>query len=450
MTTEDQKPSLPVTGPERRDFLRATGAALAAPFFINKMKGANDKVNLAYIGLGKMGRSNLSYGQQQESAVVTAVCDVYQRNLDWAQQSANEYAKKVGRPEVKALKDFREILADKSVDAVCISTPDHWHAYMTVEACKAGKDVYVEKPISVTIDEGKKMVQAARKYNRVVQAGTMQRSADHFQKAAAIVRNGDLGQVAFVRTWNYSNSPAEGYGNPPDTEPPSTLDWNSWLGPAPMHAFNENRFGVDPKDKYFSTFRWFWDYAGGMMTDWGVHWLDIVQLAFNEEMPKTITSVGGKFYLKDNRDTPDTLQVTYEYPGFIATYENRNSNEQSMFHKNGGILFCGTKGTMFLDRNGYQIVPEKDVTSLEAVEVKATGGGNKQHWANFLECIRTREKPTSDIEKCFRSTSTCLLGNIALRSKMRVDWDAEKLTIAQPEARKFMSREERKPWKISV
>jgi predicted dehydrogenase len=378
------------------------------------------------------------------------VCDVYQRNLDWAAQSANDYAKKVGRPEVKALKDFREILADKSIDAVCISTPDHWHAYMTVEACKAGKDVYVEKPISVTIDEGKKMVQAARKYNRVVQAGTMQRSAEHFQKAAAIVRSGELGEVAFVRTWNYSNSPVEGYGNPPDTDPPPTLDWNSWLGPAPMRPFNANRFGVDPNDKYFSTFRWFWDYAGGMMTDWGVHWLDIVQLAFNEEMPKSITSIGGKFYLKDNRDTPDTLQVTYEYPGFIATYENRNSNAQSMFQKGGGILFCGTKGTMFLDRGGYQIVPEKGVAGLEAIEVKSTGGGNREHWENFFQCIRSREKPTSDIEKCFRSTSTCLLGNIALRSKLRLDWDAEKLTIAQPEGRKYMSREERKPWKIVV
>jgi predicted dehydrogenase len=310
--------------------------------------------------------------------------------------------------------------------------------------------VYVEKPISVTIDEGKKMVQAARKYNRVVQAGTMQRSAEHFQKAAEIVRSGQLGQITFVRTWNYSNSPEEGYGNPPDTDPPATLDWNSWLGPAPQHQFNANRFGVDPKDKYFSTFRWFWDYAGGMMTDWGVHWLDIVQLAFNEEMPKTITSIGSKFYIKDNRDTPDTLQVTYEYPGFIATYENRNGNAQSMFQKSGGILFCGTKGTLFVDRGGYQIVPERGVDDLEAAEVKAVSSGNKQHWENFVQCIRTREKPTSDIEKCFRSTSTCLLGNIALRSKVRVDWDAEKLTIAQPEAKKYMSREERKPWKIVV
>ncbi len=436
-------PGLPSA--ERRGFLKTAGASLAAPFFTGRVLGANSKLSVAFIGMGKMGRSNLNYAMKQENVVVPAVCDVYQRNLDWAA----DYAKQHGSPDVKSLKDFREILADKSVDAVCIATPDHWHAYMTVEACKAGKDVYVEKPISVTIDEGKKMVQAARKYNRVVQAGTMQRSADHFQKAAAMVRSGELGTVAFVRTWNYSNSPPEGYGNPPDTDPPSTLDWNSWLGPAPMHAFNANRFGVDPNDKYFSTFRWFWDYAGGMMTDWGVHWLDIVQLAFNEAMPKNVSATGGKFWIKDNRDTPDTLQVTYEYPGFIATYENRNSNSQSMFEKSGGILFCGTKATLFVDRGGYKVVPENG-GGVEPAEVKSTSSGNLAHWANFIECIKTRQRPTSDIEKCFRSTSTCLLGNIALRSRIHLDWDDQKLTIAQPEARKYMSREERKPWKIAV
>jgi predicted dehydrogenase len=429
---------------ERRDFLKTAGAALTTSLFTGNIKGANDKVNIAFIGMGKMGRANLNYAMKQENVVVPAVCDIYQRNLDMAA----DYARQHGSPDVKALKDFREILADKSIDAVCIATPDHWHAYMTVEACKAGKDVYVEKPISVTVDEGHKMVLAARKYNRVVQAGTMQRSAEHFQKACEIVRSGALGNVAFVRTWNYGNSPREGYGNPPDTEPPPTLDWNSWLGPAPMRPFNANRFGVDPEDKYFSTFRWFWDYAGGMMTDWGVHWLDIVQLAFDEAMPKNISATGGKFWIKDNRDTPDTLQVTYEYPGFIATYENRNSNGQSMFNKSGGILFCGTKGTLFVDRGGYQVVPEKN--GIEASEMKSTGSGNLPHWANFLQCIKSREKPTSDIEKCFRSTTTCLLGNIALRSKQHIDWDEQKLTIAQPEARKYLSREERKPWKIVI
>jgi predicted dehydrogenase len=430
----------------RRDFFKTSAAvALTSQIFTGNVRGANDRVSAAFIGMGKMGRSNLGYAMHQENLNVTAVCDIFDRNLN----TAVEMTKKQPGGAAKGIRDFREILADKSIDVVCISTPDHWHPYMTVEACKAGKDVYVEKPICVVVDEGVKMVQAARKYNRVVQAGTMQRSAVHFAKAAEIVRRGDLGQVTFVRCWNYGLAKPDALGDPPDQEPPSTLDWDMWLGPAPKRAFNPNRFGVDPQDKYFSSFRWFWDYAGGMMTDWGIHWLDIVQWAFDEQMPTGIGAFGEKFYMKDNRETPDTLQVTYEYPGFLAVYENRDANAQSMFGESGGILFHGTKGTMFLDRSGYRIVPEKGST-LEASEMKSTSGGNREHWANFLDCVKTRERPTSDIEKCQHSTTTCLLGNVALRSKLRLDFDAQKWTVAQADAKKYLSREYRKPWKLVV
>jgi predicted dehydrogenase len=430
----------------RRDFLKtSTAVALTSQIFTGNVRGANDRVSAAFIGMGKMGRSNLGYAMRQENLQVTAVCDIFDRNLN----TAVEMTKKQASGAAKGIRDFREILADKSIDVVCISTPDHWHPYMTVEACKAGKDVYVEKPICVAVEEGVKMVQAARKHKRVVQAGTMQRSAVHFAKAAEIVRSGQLGKVTFVRCWNYGLAKPEGIGDPPDQEPPSTLDWDMWLGPAPKRAFNPNRFGVDPADRYFSNFRWFWDYAGGMMTDWGVHWLDIVQWAFDEEMPTGISSFGEKFYVKDNRETPDTLQVTYEYPGFLAVYENREGNAQSMFEKSGGILFHGTLGTMYLDRSGYKIVPEKGST-VEASEMKSTSGGNREHWANFLDCVKTRERPTSDIEKCLHSTTTCLLGNVALRSKLRLDFDAQKWTVAQAEAKKYLAREYRKPWKLVV
>jgi len=430
----------------RRDFLKTTTAvALTSQIFTGNVRGANDRVSAAFIGMGKMGRSNLSYAMKQDNLQVTAVCDIFDRNLN----TAVEMTKKQPSGAAKGLRDFREILADKSIDVVCIATPYHWHPDMTVEACKVGKDVYVEKPICVAVDEGVKMVQAARKYKRVVQAGTMQRSAIHFAKAAEIVRSGELGKVTFVRCWNYGLTQQEGIGDPPDQEPPPTLDWDMWLGPAPKRAYNPNRFGVDPKDHYFSTFRWFWDYAGGMMTDWGVHWLDIVQWAFDEGMPTGVSGFGEKFYLKDNRETPDTLQVTYEYPGFLAVYENRECNAQSMFDKSGGILFHGTKGTMYLDRSGYKIVPEKG-SDLQPSEMKSTSGGNLEHWANFLDCVKTREKPTSDIEKCQHSTTTCLLGNVALRSKLRLDFDAQKWTVAQADAKKFLAREYRKPWKLIV
>lgn len=434
---------------ERREFIKTAGAALTTSIFTGRVKGANDRVAVAIIGMGRMGTGNMRAALSQPTVELVAVCDVYQPHLEKAiaASARNEKGEAGTRAPARGVKDFREILHDKSIDAVCIATPDHWHAYMTVEACKNGKDVYVEKPISVTVDEGRKMVQAARKYNRVVQAGTMQRSGEHFQKACEIVRRGELGKVSFVRTWNYSNLPDEGIGNPPDGPPVAGLDWNMWLGPAPDHEFNANRFGVDPKA--FSHFRWFWDYAGGMMTDWGIHLLDIVQMAFDETPPAAITALGGKYFIKDNRDTPDTLQVTYEYPGFIATYENRLGNAQSMFKQGYGILFHGSKGTMFVDRSRYEIIPEKG-SSLEAVEVKSSNNANNSHWANFVDCIKTRQKPVSDIEIGHRSTTTALLGNVALRSKLRIDWDSKNETTAQSAARKYLHREYRKPWKLEV
>ena len=427
---------------DRRDFIKVAGAA-ALSVVPGRVLGANGRVNAAFIGMGKMGRANLGVAMRQENVQVVSVCDIFERNLNWSLETARKKF-----PEAKPIKDFREVLSDKSVDVVCIATPDHWHPYMTVEACKQGKDVYVEKPICVTVDEGTKMVQAARKYNRVVQAGTMQRSGDHFQKAVELVRNGDIGQVTRVSTWNVSNSPIEGIGNPPDEEPPAGFDWDMWQGPAPKRPFNKNRLGIDPDDKYFSNFRWFWDYAGGMMTDWGVHLLDIVQMAFNEVMPRSVSTFGERYRLKDNRETPDTIIASYEYPNFLATYENRYGNANTMTGKGYGIIFHGDKGTLFVDRSEYILTAEKK--GAEPVAVKSTNNANSAHWANFLDCVKTRKKPISDIEVCQRSTTTCLLANVSLRAKTRVDWDEQKWTVKQAEARKFLSREERKPWKLVV
>jgi len=426
----------------RRDFMRTAGTALALTILPRRARGANDRLRGGFIGMGRMGMANLRYALKLEDDIeVRAVCDVYEPHLEKAVDATNGRA--------KAVRDFREILADPAIDFVCISTPDHWHAYMTVEACKAGKDVYVEKPLSVTVEESAQMVQAARKYNRVVQAGTMQRSGLHFQQAVEMVRAGVLGKITFCRTWNYTNAPREGIGNPPDSDPPPGLNWDLWLGPAPYRPFNKNRFGVDPKE--FSHFRWFWDYAGGMMTDWGVHLLDIVQWAFDEAMPKSIVALGGKYYLQDNRETPDTLQVTYEYPqGFLATYENRYGNAQSMFGKPYGILFHGERGTLFVDRSGYKLVPEQRARDLAEVEVKRFNDMNLDHWRNFVQAIRSRQRPISDVETCARSTVTCLLGNVALRAGMRIDWDEKNWTTVQPEARKWLRREARAPWKITV
>jgi predicted dehydrogenase len=439
---------------DRRDFLKA-GAVFTTSIFTGNVRGANDRVRVAFIGTGRMGIDSMQTALTLPNIEVPVVCDVYQPNLEKAIAASGRGAD--GTPDVrtraKGVTDFREVLADKSIDAVNISTPDHWHAYMTVEACKNGKDVYVEKPICVAVDEGRKMVQAARKYDRVVQVGTWQRSGIHFQKAVEIVTSGKLGKVAFVRTWNYGHQSKGGIGNPTDTEIPAGLDWNMWLGPAPSRPFNSNRFGVHPKE--YSRFRWFWDYAGGMMTDWGIHLLDIVQMAFNETEPAVITGLGGKFYLQDNRETPDTLQVTYEYPnGMIATYENRETNSQSMFKHSYGILFHGTEGTLFVDRAGYQLVAEKgsalQAAMTDAEEEKRENDALLDHWRNFLDYTKTRKRPVSDIEIGHHSTTTAILGNVAYRSKLRLDWDPQRETTLQPEARHMLKREYRKPWKLEV
>lgn len=432
----------------RRDLVKSAAALYTTNLFTGRIFGANDNVETAFIGMGRMGLGNLGAAMRQDKLHVAAVCDVYKPALD----TAVERTAKQNGGAARAVKDFREILADKSIDAVCISTPDHWHPYMTVEACKAGKDVYVEKPISVTIDEGQKMVKAARKYNRVVQAGTMQRSAKHFKEACELVRQGRVGEVTVVKTWNYGNGSVQGIGNPPNGKPPADLDWDMWLGPAPKQEFNPNRWGVDPKA--FSHFRWFWDFAGGMMTDWGVHVLDIARMGMGEQMPVAVSAVGRKFLIQDNRDTPDTLSAVYEFPNHVAQYENRMFNSNSMFKQGYGTMFHGTKGTLFVDRSLYRIVPERtgppSAPDPEVVEVKSSDNSNNMHWANFLDCIRTRQRPNSDIEICYKSTVTCLLANISILSKQRVDWDEKNDTIAQPALRKYMKREERAPWKIVV
>jgi predicted dehydrogenase len=423
-----------------------SGAALSAAAGPQSATGGKH-FRVGFIGMGRQGRSDMHAAMRGGNVDVVAICDVYEPNLKLAQEMA---------PQARVYRDFRELLAAKDIDAVCIATPDHWHAYMAVEACKAGKDVYVEKPISVTVHEGRMMVEAARKYNRVVQVGTMQRSGDHFQKVVQMIQDGKIGKVTFVRTWNYSNQYPDGIGNPPDSAPPSDLDWDMWLGPAPERAFNKNRFGVDPHA--FSHFRWFWDYAGGMMTDWGVHLLDIVLWAMQVDGPRVISTLGGKFAIQDDRETPDVIEASYEFPGFICVYENRIVNGQSMFGEDYGITFHGTKGTLFVDRSRWEILPEMTQPEGSRDEIaqipaeKGTAGNNslEAHWVNFVECMRTREKPISDIEIGHHSTATCLLANVSLRSRQRVDWDPKTETTPSKEAQTYLQREYRAPWKLTL
>lgn len=421
----------------RRNFLRAGVSVLTG-----SVLGANDRISLGFIGVGVMGSENLGAAMKQPGVAVAAVCDVYQPHLE----RAGAAARRAGH-QPKEVKDFREVLADRSIDAICISAPDHWHPYITVEACKAGKDVYVEKPACVAVGEGFTMIEAARKHNRVVQGGTWQRSGAHFRKACEMVRDGTLGKIAFCRAWIYNNLPQQGVGNPPDGAPPAGLDWDLWLGPAPARAFNPNRFGVYPKA--YSYFRYFWDYAGGHLTDSGIHMLDIVHMALGDAMPQAVVALGGKYWLKDDSETPDTLQVTYEYPGCIGSWEHRSNNTEGLTSRLMGITFHGTRGTLYVDRAGYKLTPEKGA-DLAPAEMKRVTDPHPLHWANFLDCVRTRRRPNSDIENCVRSSAACILGNLSMRAKMRLDWDSENNTTRQSEARPLLDRSYRSPWALKL
>ena len=440
-------------GLSRRDFVKraaATAGALGVtPLFSGdeteasertpdqkKRVSPSDKITVGVIGCGGMGRANLRFFKQNPDVEIAAVCDVYEPHLQKALAMTDGKA--------KPYHDFRKLLERKDIDAVIVATPDHWHALPTILACEAGKDVYVEKPLALTIVEGRRMVEYARRYKRVVQMGTMQRSGKHFQRAVEIVRSGVLGKITKVRAWNASNIYPEGIGNPPDSDPPPGLDWDFWLGPAPYRPYNKNRC--------IYNFRWFWDYSGGKLTDWGTHLLDIVVWAMDVKAPLAVSASGGKMALQDNRETPDTLEVVYEFPGFICIYSDHEVNAKGIDEQGYGIQFYGTEGTLYVNRSGYKLFPEmkkEDDQRVARAPLIESGGSrmNEPHVRNFLDCVKSRELPICDVEIGHRTTTVPHLGNIALWTHQRIEWDADRERITNvPEANKHLQRPYRKPW----
>ena len=438
----------------RRGFVETVGfsAALLAAGGTSRAVAANDKVRLGLIGAGSRGNQLLKTFFDFPEADFVAVADVDDRH---ASETADRIKKERGN-EPATMRDYRQMLESKDVDAVIIATPDHWHAHPTIHACQAGKDVYVEKPVAHNVNEGKAMIKAARKYDRVVAVGTQQRSSDHFRKAVEEVRSGKLGKVFWVQTWNFENISPVGMGEESDAATPPYVDYDRWLGPAPERPFNLNRFHL--------LFRWYFDYAGGMMSDWGVHLNDIVLWALGDQAPKAVYTNGGIWTTDDDRDTPDTLQVNYEFPGCALTYSMRKGNGLPLNGHDYGILFCGTDGSLMLDRAGYEITPDKisqpygiksvkgerdtRTISLEPEKVKGDDG-NPPHARNFLDCLRSRERPTCDIELAHRSTNTCHLGNIAFKLGRRLEWDDATQTFGEDEeANAHLGREYRKGYEL--
>ncbi len=426
----------------RRDFVKTTAAGTATLLSAStsNVLGANEKVRVGFIGTGNRGQYNIKQFLLCPDAHIVAVCDVDRERM----AQANELA----GGEAEMFHDFRELLDRKDIDAVCITTPDHWHCLNFIYACEAKKDIYIDKPISVVITEGRAMVNAARKNNIVSQVGSEQHSTPHFLEAVDLIHRGVLGPISVVKCWNYGNTAPEGLGNPADCDPPETLDWDLWLGPAPKVPYNPNRC--------FYNYRWFWDYCGGQLTDWGAHHMDIILWALKEKAPRAVMCQGGIYALTDNRETPDTFECTWEIgEKTLVTYSYRNGNG---FKHNGhsyGIEFYGTEGTMTLTRSGYEITPEKRrnaKTGEEELrcEAKESWGHDTQEVRqiqNFLDCVKSRDRCVCDIEWGHRFTSALQLGNVSYHAKQRVEWDAEKEQVTNlPEANKYLFKDYRHPW----
>jgi predicted dehydrogenase len=441
----------------RRSFVQAGAATLLTAASWQRVPGTNERIGVGFIGYGLIGKRHVLDFQEQKDTALVGVAETHRGRRD-------EGLAQIGR-SARAYTDFRRLLDDKDVQAVVISTPDHWHALQTMLACAAGKDVYVEKPLTLFVREGRWMVDVARRHKRVVQVGTQQRSGPHYQRARELIKASELGKIVSVRMGTFRNI-MPGFGRPTDCEPPAELDWDMWLGPAPMRRYNPNRA--------IYHFRWFWDYSGGQMTNLAAHSLDIVHWFLNVQGPTTIRSVGGRYCLQDNGETPDTQDALLEYPGFTAVWSHR---EACTGQTKVGLEFCGPKGSLSISRTGFvlagdlKIPPENAVPQFtgahpvggpkrvdEAGPVESwtksiedkSGNSREQlklHVRNFLDCVKSRQEPISDLENAHRVASVCHLANISLRLGRGLRWDpTREEIIGDNEAARMLVRPYRAPW----
>ena len=439
----------------RRTFVQtsaAAGVALATAASYNRAWGANERVRIAFIGVGNRGDQVLDAFLKHPDAQIVAVCDAYEPYRRFA-------AQKVGS-DCAQYADYRKVLERPDIDAVVIATPDHWHALMFCEACLAGKDVYVEKPLSLRLAEGRRMVEVARQTNRVAQVGIQRRSSAICHEACELIRNGGIGKVTVARAFHVLNEAPFGIGDTQPTDPPEGLDYDMWLGPAAKVPYLANRV--------FYRFRWFWDYSGGQVTNFGTHYLDMIQWALGRDWPNAVTALGGKFGKMDNRQIPDTLEVLWNYgDDTLVTFTQYNCNAALASAQDCLVEFRGTNGTLYVTYRGYEIVPEtvrtdpvparsplsrseKHPTRVAMLPKKVNGDAqDADHARNFLDCVKSRKRPSCDIEIGHRSTSATLLGNVALQTKAYIEWDGEKERVTNnEEANRLLAYEYRAPWRL--
>ncbi len=397
--------------------------------------GANDRVRMGLIGSGGRGREDWDTFLKQPEVEPVAVCDVYEPFL----QKGLEMAAGKAKP----FHDFRKLLEQKDIDAVIVGTPDHWHALMTIAACEAGKDVYCEKPLSLVASEGRKMVAAARKNNRVVQTGSQQRSGSHYAAAVKLIQDGGIGEVHRIQC-GFQRNAFPGFKPTEMADGKTTgFDYDMWLGPAPKRAFDPFRC--------IYNFRWFWDYSGGQMTNWGAHHLDIARWIVGAEAPMVVSGMGGRYGLTDGGETPDVQMVNFQFPKVVVTW---TVSEIAEGPKGATIDVYGSKGMMSLTRPGFQVTPEQvgskgeKKPAMEALKMKGADL-NVQHARNFLDCVKSRKRPNADVEEGHRSAVMCHLGNISTRLGRSLKWDAAKeQVVGDAEANTMLSKAYRGPWKL--
>jgi predicted dehydrogenase len=398
--------------------------------------GANDRIRIGIIGCGGMGQGDLECFFLNPEVDCAVVCDVDDAHI----AKGVEICEKRRNKKPDAEKDFRRVLDRKDIDAVLIATPDHWHALPAVMACQAGKDVYVEKPLAKTIDEGRAMLEASRRHNRVVQMGSQWRSCKHIIEATDLIRSGKLGKVSVVRGWCYLDW-LPSIGKPADCPPPPGVDYDMWLGPAPRRPFNPNRFHFN--------FRWFWDYAGGLMTDWGVHLINMMLMGMGPDAPRSVFSTGGKLVFDDASETPDSQVTVYEFPSYTLIWEHKAGLNNGLYNRPWGVEWSGTEGNIILNDEGYELRPEKKAANLDPVRKPGSGDPRPDHVRNFLECMRTRRQPALNLEIGNHVSTVAHLGNIAYRTGRRIHWDgkAGKIT-GDAEADHLVGVKYRKPWSL--
>jgi predicted dehydrogenase len=400
-----------------------------------------DPIRLAFIGVGNRGRQLLDAFGNHRDARVVALCDVDQTTVAKA-------AKRFG-DGIAVEQDFRRVLDRPDVDAVVIATPDHWHAIQMIMACAAGKDVYVEKPLAVTVVEGRRMVEAAARHRRVVQVGLHRRSSPALKALAARVRDGLLGHVTVARAYRISNMAPSGIGRAEPTAPPPGLDWEMWLGPRPTQPYRPN---VAPY-----RFRW-WQAFSSQIANWGVHYLDAIRWCTGDEAPASVCAMGGRFAVNDDRTIPDTAEVTFQFPAGRLVIFGQYEASGTPALPDAEFEVRGTRGTCLAGERGHEIIPEKggqfqDRSVRMEGERERVDLSNSEltslHARNFLDCVRSRAQPHADIETGHRSTTLALLANISLAIGARLEWDPRtERFVGNPAANELLHYEYRHPWRL--